>query len=217
MARLTKQMLHWSGTFGAEYTKRNHMTVDQMEALWVKNYGFSRSSVNQRFLDGFDKSMRILEVGSNIGNQLLCLRRQGFRNLYGVELQHYPLVIARANFTPITFIQASAFQLPFRSGFFDLVFTSGLLIHIAPEHISQVIGEIHRCTKRYIWGVEYYATEYTIVPYRGHNGLCWKADFAKLFIGTFGDLTLRRQEFFNYLDSGNIDTMYLLEKNTRNP
>lgn len=212
MAKFTKQMLHWSGSFGAEYTKRNAMTLDQMEQLWVRNYGFTRSSVNLRFLDGLDKSMRILEVGANIGNQLLCLRRQGFTNLYGVELQYFPITLARASSPDITFFQASAFELPFTSGAFDLIFTSGLLIHIAPEDLSGVMGEIYRCTRRFIYGAEYYSDVYTPVEYRGHRALLWKGDFPGMFLTKFSALRCRMQERHRYLEDNNVDVMYLLEK-----
>lgn len=212
MAKLTKQMLHWSGSFGAEYSERNAMTLDQMEQLWVRNYGFTRSSVNQRFLGGLDKSIRILEVGSNIGNQLLCLKRQGFSNLYGVELQYSPITIAKASAPNLTLAQASAFELPFGTDAFDLVFTSGLLIHIAPEDLSAVMDEIYRCTRRLIYGAEYYSKVYTSVEYRGHGALLWKGDFPGMFLAKFPTLRRRMQEHHRYLENENIDVMYLLEK-----
>ena len=96
--------------------------------------------------------------------------------------------------------------------FFDLVFTSGLLIHIAPEDITVVLDEIHRCTKQYIWCFEYYSDVYTKIEYRGRTDLLWKTNFAKLFSDHFSDLKLVKEEHFKYLSHDNVDTMFLLQK-----
>lgn len=93
-----------------------------------------------------------------------------------------------------------------------MVFTSGLLIHIPPSNIEEVLKEIHRCTKKYIWGLEYFAEEYEEVKYRGHNDLLWKADFPKLYLDTFKDIKLIKQKRFKYLDNDNEDIMFLFKK-----
>jgi pseudaminic acid biosynthesis-associated methylase len=183
-----------------------------MDDLYQKNYGVSRTNLNNDFLDGIDKKSRILEVGCNVGCQLGILQRMGFSNLYGVELQAGAVEIARKGTENINVIQGSAFDIPFRDGFFDLVFTSGVLIHISPDDISQAMAEIYRCTRKYIWGFEYYAAEQTEVSYRGHEGLLWKADFAALYQQQFPDLKLIRQEIYPYLDDDNRDVMFLLSK-----
>ena len=60
----------WAGQFGKEYTDRNALSLEEIEALYKGNYGVTRTELNERFLKGIDHSIRILEVGSNIGNQL---------------------------------------------------------------------------------------------------------------------------------------------------
>jgi pseudaminic acid biosynthesis-associated methylase len=115
--------------------------------------------------------MKVLEIGSNVGNQLLCLQEAGFKNLYGIELQSYAVELSKSRTKGINIIQGSAFDIPFKNDFFDLIFTSGLLIHIAPEDITTVLDEIHRCTIKYIWCFEYYSDVYTKIEYRGHTDL----------------------------------------------
>jgi len=159
--------------------------------------------MNLKFLGDLDRDMKVLEVGSNIGNQLLCLQKAGFKNLYGIELQSYAVQLSKSRTKGINIIQGSAF---------DLVFTSGLLIHIAPKDIGRVWDEIQRCTKQYIWGFEYYSDEYTQVDYRGHRDLLWKTNFLKLFLDRFTKLAVVKEEHFKYLDNDNVDTMFLLEK-----
>lgn len=212
MAKITEQMEKWAGEFGREYTDRNALSLEEMEALYKKNYGMTRTELNERFLKEMDRTIRILEVGSNIGNQLLCLQRVGFRNLYGVELQNYAVEFSKSRTRNINIIEGSAFDIPYKNGYFDLVFTAGVLIHINPSDIALVIREIYRCTRKYIWGFEYYADKYTEIPYRGQRNLLWKADFAKLYLNQFGDLELVKEEHLKYLDNDNVDTMFLFRK-----
>jgi pseudaminic acid biosynthesis-associated methylase len=208
----TEQIKQWAGEFGKQYTDRNFMTLDEMEILWKRNYGFTRSHMNEIFLKGIPLNARILEVGSNVGNQLLCLRESGFKNLYGIELQWYAVEMSKRRTKHINIIQGSSFDIPFKDQYFDIVFTSGLLIHIAPYDINYVLDEIYRCSKRFIWGAEYYNDEYVNVVYREKKALMWKGNFSKMFLERFKDLHLLREEFMKYLDNENVDVMYLLEK-----
>jgi len=212
MHNLTEQASKWSGAFGREYTERNPQSIEEMEELYTRNYGLTRTELNRRFLDNLDRSMRILEVGSNVGNQLICLQKMGFDHLYGIELQSYAVEIAKLKSKNINIIQGEASDIPFKDSFFDMVFTSGVLIHIAPKKMPDVLGEIHRCTKKYIFGFEYYSDETKEVPYRGNSDLLWKADFAEKYLERFDDLTLVKEERIKYLGNDNVDAMFLLKK-----
>lgn len=212
MTKTTEQMAAWQGTFGKEYTDRNALTLDEMEELYRKNFGVTRSDLNRRFLSGMDNSTRILEVGCNIGNQLLSLQKMGFQNLCGIELQPYAVKHCMQRTHHIHGVCASAFNIPFKDGHFDLVFTSGVLIHIHPSDVVDVMKEIHRCTKDYIWGVEYCAPEYTEVTYRGQANLLWKTDFAALYLREFRDLVLDKEEQLKYQFNDNVDSVFLLRK-----
>ncbi|MGA1980103.1 MAG: pseudaminic acid biosynthesis-associated methylase [Sedimentisphaerales bacterium] len=212
MGEITEQIRTWRGTFGKEYTDRNTLTLEQMDELYKRNYGVSRTELNKAFLGDLDRSIKILEVGSNLGNQLLSLQKMGFENLYGIEVNSYAIERAKANTKNINIIRGDAFDIPFKNRYFDLVFTSGVLIHIAPQDTEGAIKEIHRCSRNYIWGFEYYADTYTEVRYRGHNNLLWKTDFAGLYLNFFDDLELVKEKRLKYSDNNNIDTMYLLKK-----
>lgn len=212
MIEMTKQMEKWSGDFGKEYTDRNAFSLEELDTLYKSKYGVTRTELNQRFLEGMDRSIRVLEVGSNVGNQLLCLQSMGFVNLYGIELQSYAVELSKARTKRINIIEGSAFDIPYKDGYFDLVFTSGVLIHINPDDLNTAMREIYRCTSEYIWGFEYYADKYSEIPYRGRRNLLWKADFAKLYQDEFRDLELVKEERIKYLDNDNVDSMYLLEK-----
>lgn len=215
MSRQTPQAEQWDGEFGKAFTDRNLISLEEMDDVYRRQVGVARSEMNARFLGGLDRSLRILEVGSNVGNQLWYLQRMGFTELYGVELSHYALELSKQRTSRINLIQGSAFDLPFKDGFFDLVFTSVVLIHISPKDIRGALAEIHRCSRRYIWGYEYAAESYTEVEYRGKADLLWKTDFAQLYLDTFPGLRLVKQERFPYREGGNVDAMFLLEKTGR--
>jgi pseudaminic acid biosynthesis-associated methylase len=213
MIHVTEQMEKWAGVFGREYTDRNDWSIEDVDAFYLKSYGITRTMMNRQFLMGMPSSMRILEVGCNVGNQLLLLKRMGFTNLYGIELQDYAVEKAKSR-TPahIHIIKGAACDIPFRDGYFDMVFTSGLLIHINPADLHMVLEEIYRCTREYIWGFEYYADLCTEINYRGNKNVLWKNDFAKLYLDSFDDLELIKDDRYKYIDNDNFDAMFLLRK-----
>ena len=212
MLKSTKQMDFWKGDFGKKYTERTTYSVKALDEFYKKTLGQSRNSLNREFLKGIDKNIRVLEVGCNIGQQLRHLQVSGFKNLYGVEIQWDAVEKAKKETKGINIIQGSAFDLPFKDGYFDLVFASGVLIHIAPKDLPSAMREIYRCTNKYIWGLEYYADKPTEINYRGHKGFLWKQDFAKLYLKNFSGLKLLKEKRLKYPDSGNFDTMFLLKK-----
>jgi pseudaminic acid biosynthesis-associated methylase len=212
MNKFTNQMECWEGEFGKEYTDRNALSLQEMELMYKERYGVTRTEMNSKFIGDFDRDIKVLEVGSNIGNQLLCLQKAGFKNLYGIELQSYAVELSKSRTRAINIIEGSAFDIPFKDDFFDLVFTSGVLIHIAPETVSEVLDEMYRCTSQYIWCFEYYSKVYTQIDYRAHAELLWKANFFKLLLDRFSNLRLVREEFFKYLNNDNVDAMFLLQK-----
>ena len=215
MDKITSQEKKWKEEFGNDYTLRNPQDVKGMDRLYIKNYGINRAKLNREFLGKFNHSFKILEVGSNIGIQLVFLQKMGFRNLYGIEINKRAVEISKSITKNIDLIQGSAIDIPFKDNYFDLVFTSGLLIHISPTDIKKVMKEIYRCTKKYIWGFEYYSPNYVEIPYRGNKNMLWKGDFVKKFLNFFRDLKLVKEKKLKHLNSENIDTMFLLKKNGR--
>src|SRR5579864_3508658 len=208
----TPQARIWQGEFGRDYTDRNTFDREQLDRLWFDNYGISRSSINREFLELTPKDASFLEVGCNVGNQLVMLRHLGYSNLAGIEIQDYALQVARSRLENVPLQQGSALALPFEDNSFDVVFTSGVLIHIAPEDLPRAMSEIHRCTRKYIWGMEYFSAKPATVNYRGHDRLLWKMNYAQEYLSSFPDLELVREQLLPYLGNQNVDTMFLLRK-----
>jgi len=208
----TPQTAVWKGDFGREYTDRNTLDIEGIDELYRKNYGLTRTEINKTFLRDISKEASFLEVGCNTGNQLLMLHRMGWSNLSAVELQPYAVDVASNRLPDIPIKLGSALAVPFADSAFDVVFTSGVLIHIAPEDLPHAMDEIHRTSREYIWGLEYYAPEVTEVTYRAHRSLLWKMDFARRYLERFDDLELVREQRLPYLNSENVDTVFLLRK-----
>lgn len=212
---ITPQIEFWSGEFGRDYTDRNTYTPESWDAFYRHHFGVTKLEMNADALGDLPKDARILEVGCNIGLQLLGFQRMGFTNLYGIELQHYAVEKAKSMTSGIQIIQGSGFDLPFKDGFFDLICTNGVLIHNAPDDHPAFMGEIVRCSKRLVMGFEYYSEELTSIPYRGQTGFLWKTDFAKRWSTLFPELKLTYQRIYPYLsaqESGNRDCVFILGK-----
>jgi pseudaminic acid biosynthesis-associated methylase len=211
----TKQVDFWSGDFGKEYTDRNPQNLEGLEQLYKKYFGLKRTELNEEFLSGLNKDIRILEVGCNIGLQLLALQKNGFTNLYGIELQPYAVEKSKQIIKNVNIIQGSGFDIPFKDNYFDLVYTSGVLIHISPTDLPKIMKEMIRCTKNFIWGFEYYSSELKEINYRGNQGFLWKANYPSLFLDQTDNLEIVKRQNYPYLtdaEKGNEDICYLIKK-----
>lgn len=207
----TKQIEFWKSDFGKEYTDRNTFMYEEWDEVYKKTWGKSKEELNQPFFENLSKDINILEVGCNTGMQLRCLQKMGFHNLYGIELQPYAVERSKEFSQNINIIQGSGFDIPFKDNFFDLVFTNGVLIHISPDDLNAIMSEMYRCSKSLIWGFEYYHESLMAIDYRGNDDKLWKGDYAKIFSENF-NLQIVKQTFHPYVNSSNIDSMYLLKK-----
>ena len=205
------QEKEWESTFGDEYTERNLLNED-LDELNMKVYGLTQKELAEEFLSGIDRSAKILEVGSNIGSQLVYLEKMGFKNLYAIELNKKSIEICRQKNNNINVVYGSALDIPFKDDYFDLVFTAGLLLHIAPENLKKAMHEIQRCSKRYIWCLEPFSESIQEVCYHGENNMMWKGNFCKIFLENFSNVKLVKKRKLKYLENNNFDKMFLLEK-----
>lgn len=213
MKNITGQMKKWMSKFGVDYTRRNSLTLSELNGLYRKQFGITRSELNKSFIGKLSRDINILEVGSNIGNQLLLLQKMGFMNLWGIELNSYAVEVSKSRTKGINIVRSSALDMPFKDEYFDVVFTSGVLIHINPGDIKRVMEEIYRCSKKLIWGFEYYSKDYENVIYRKEKKLLWKADFCRIYMNHFRKLKLLKEQRLKYLQNPALeDNMFLLRK-----
>jgi len=208
---MTQQEEIWQGKFGKDYTDRNLKARERSD--WFNKNGMKRINLNNDFLKTIRKDSKILEVGCNVGNQLKLLKDMGYSDIWGIEIQGDAVERAKKHTSNINIINASAFDIPFKNKYFDLVFTSGVLIHISPNDIEKVLDEIYRCSKKYIWGYEYFIpVGYEMIKWHGKKDMLWKTDFAKLFLDRFPDLKVVKRKIIDCEEDNNQDIMYLLKK-----
>jgi pseudaminic acid biosynthesis-associated methylase len=213
---MTTQLDAWMGSFGQDFTNRFDIPLEEADARSQKEIGRTLTDSFRTLLDGLTVE-RVLEVGCNVGQKLAILNRFGKYQLYGIEPQRQALRLARERLPEVNLIEGDAFELPFRDGFFDLVYTSVVLIHVAPADLPRALGEIHRVSRRYIMGLEYHSDRLEEVQYRGQSGLLWKTDFEARYKELFPELQTVRSETFEYDRtvygrSGLFDKHFLLSK-----
>lgn len=195
----TPQLALWRSEFGREYTDRNDREVPERVEAW-------------RALLGGIAPAAALEVGCNIAWNLVYLDRLGVHELYGVEPQRDVVERARLRHPQFTLVHGTAFALPFRDEFCDLVFTSGVLIHIAPESLGSALDEIYRVSRRWIVAIEYDSPTELEIPYRGHAGALWKRDHGAAWQTRFPNLVPVRRLELGAAQGYDDCTAHLFEK-----
>lgn len=195
----TAQLALWRSEFGRDYTDRNDHERPERIGAW------------RRLLDGIAPA-RVLEVGCNVGWNLEYLRGLGVPHLYGIEPQAYAVARARGRGPAFGVLQGTAFDLPFRDRWFDLAFTSGVLIHISPETIGAALDELHRVSRRWIAAIEYDHPTEQEVAYRGHAGALWKRDHGALWRALHPGLRLVRRLELGAADGYDDCTAHLFDK-----
>ena len=178
-----RQVEFWRGDFGNAYTNRNNLQPDLARARVAMWSRILRHTVSA-------PPASILEVGANIGINLRALRTLTGARLMALEPNDKARgilledeVVAPGDVKPGL---ASAIDWP--DGAADLVFTSGVLIHIHPDQLHESMREIHRCAARWIVCVEYFADRPMEVDYRGHSEVLFKRDFGSEWLDLFPSL-----------------------------
>ena len=195
----------WRGSFGREYTDRNAAKGERRQRFWSDL--LAAISVDS-----------VLEVGCNVGLNLRWIRPLVARAA-GVDVNEYPLPRLRVAVPGVRAAAAAARELPFRDGTFDLVFTTGVLIHVAPDSLALAMREIVRCSRRYVLCGEYFAESPTEVFYRGHAGALFKQDFGARYQELFPGLKLLERGRLLDEDGWDNDevTFWLFEKAAAGP
>ncbi len=187
----SRQLDAWRGDFGDSYLGRNEADeamISARVAMWTR--------ILRPLAD--DPPQSILEIGANIGLNLRALAGLTTARLIALE----PNSCARQRLvddgvvSPDHAHDGSADHIPLDDGAVDMAFTSGVLIHIAPQDLDASCAEIHRVSGRYIACAEYFADTPEDVRYRGRDGLLFKRDFGAFWMDRHADLRLVDYGFF---------------------
>ena len=210
------QLKKWTSDFGNDYTSRNNRkTIKSFDNLYKKQFGFTRTEINNKYTRYFKKNFKFLEVGCNVGFQLDILKKKKFTNLSGIEVQEKAIDIGRKKSPYINFYKSSSDNLSFLPNqSFDVVCTTNFLIHLNESNLLKTINEMTRLSAKYIWCMEYYSNSRKEIIYRGKKNLLWKDNFKKKFLKKhFKLIKSEKIPYSNIEEKGNIDEIFLLKKN----
>lgn len=185
----TPQEDFWAGAFGDAYVERN-----QGES-WVA----ANTALFAAVLGRTHGVRSVLEVGANIGLNLLAIRRLlPQAELTAIEINTKAVERLRAlGGIDVRAISLLDFEPDRRH---DLVLSKGVLIHMEPRTLPAVYATLHRASSRYVCLAEYYSPTPVEVPYRGHQGFLFKRDFAGEMLDQFSDLRLLDYGFAYHRD-----------------
>jgi len=208
MANDNAQIEAWRNEFGDSYIGRNPASIENIRR---RTNAFAEIFLHLRGA----KPTSILEVGCNIGINLRALKNLTSAKLHALE----PNPNAREVLTQDNVLEEGRLKegmgtsIPFDDESMDLVFTSGVLIHVPPADLDQVYKEIHRVSGKYILCAEYFSQKPETIPYRGRDDLLFKQDFGGLWLDTFPDLEVMATGFFWKRTTGLDDlTWWLFRK-----
>lgn len=161
---MNEQEEWWKGEAGDAYTERNRVNWWGRVPFWAKVMGETRPT-------------SVMELGCNSGWNLMAIRALGYEGLMlGLEINEKAAA------------QALAWKLDVRPNLpaltnwrYGLVFTAGVLIHVAPTRIRQTMRDLIERSERYVLAVEYEADQEEEIEYRGERGKLWKRPFGKMY------------------------------------
>jgi len=200
----------WMGEFGDLYVERNK-TIEQVNASFDELLGITLENLLSSFFDDLNRNYKILEVGCNVGLNLSILKKMGFKNLYGIEINEKAIKIAKQRNPEIKFFHSSIEKFETDQKF-DLVFTAGVLIHINPESLSNIIQKIYSLTDKFIFGYENFSENLTKLDYREHSNILWKQNFPELYHKIFPNLITVKEKIYPYKNDNLQDVAFLLKK-----
>lgn len=200
----TEQETFWAGEFGNEYISRNE-NVNLLAAKILFWSGIVRKG---------EAISSCLELGANIGLNLKALGvLLPCLQMTGVEI-NAKAAEECAKLERVKVVNTSILEYKSEEQF-DLVFTSGVLIHINPDMLPMVYDVLYRHSKKYILVSEYYNLTPMEINYRGNKGKLFKRDFAGEIMARYPSLHLIDYGFRYHgaLDSeGEDSTWFLMEK-----
>lgn len=189
----------WAGEFGKAYLERNKVDTRKRIPFW-------RTIVEKADLHATES--KVLEIGCSRGHNLLALNQCGVDVTIGIDINRDAVAEARA--AGLLVMHGDPVLAPLFGPSFDLVFTAGVLIHIAPAEITDAMRSIASATKRYVLAIEYEADFEVEIEYRDHKNAMWKRPYGQMY-GELG---------FKIVDTGNLGpedgfdktTFWLMEK-----
>ena len=130
----------------------------------------------------------VLELGANTGVNLKAFR-EFFPDIEVAAIEINENAVDSLSQMGIPVLHGSLLSERFTTSF-DLTFTSGVLIHIAPENLDSAYAALFEQSHRLILIAEYYSPRAEEINYRGHQRRMWRRDFAGDLLDKYPSLDL---------------------------
>jgi len=159
----------WRGDFGKDYLQRNQPDYRARVPFWTH-------ILEQTGASSF------LDVGCNAGWNLEALRHISEEYVMsGIDVNREALDRAQTKGFDVHEGRADEIVTRFGPGAAEMVITSGVLIHIAPEDLTATMQAIVDVSSHWVVAVEYESDPAREILYRGHTGKCWARPYGRLY------------------------------------
>lgn len=172
---IPKQEVFWRDIYAEEYISRNNN--------FDLNSGIKAWAQMTKNLEGVTS---VLECGCNIGrniNILDHLMPEAEKTI--VEISPAAFNIVTSRYKLVDPQNCSIQSSDFKGKQFDLVFTTGVLIHIAPENLLDNLSKIYTLSRRYILFCEMFSRTPKTVRYKDEDDLLFTRDYGRFFLENF--------------------------------
>lgn len=161
---------------------------------WLKNFQYIKR--NNSFDNKLGKKVwydllknkkidSILECGSNIGRNLKQINlAYPKKKLSFIELNKKAFKICSLNKNIENSYNSSIQDCKILKNTYDLVFTSGVLIHLNDKTLNKVIPKIIDWSKNFVIVLEYFSTTKIEKTYRGKKNLLFLREYGEEFLKT---------------------------------
>ncbi|MGD1151775.1 MAG: pseudaminic acid biosynthesis-associated methylase [Syntrophales bacterium] len=202
----TDQEAFWAGEFGNEYIGRNY-SDDELRIA-------GRIALYSKMLARTVGVKSVLEFGANIGANVRVIKQLIPKvKMSVIEINEKAAAHLRTMGLEKVYNMSALEFKPARK--WDIVITSGLLIHINPDALPRLYKNLYESSGRYVFICEYYNPTPVAIEYRGHKDRLFKRDFAGDMLDKYSDLRLIDYGFSYHRDPvfpvGDA-TWFLLEK-----
>jgi pseudaminic acid biosynthesis-associated methylase len=171
------------------------MTDRIQDTFWSEEYAKNYARKNSGFNDELGKegwshmlakadlqTKTFLEVGCNIGRNLDQLKLLD-PDMKGsvVEISPEALAYVQSRHELERQFCGPVQEAQFPPAYFELVFTSGVLIHVPPTDLAAVMNKMFTWSSKYILIAEYFNRTPISIEYQGRKDLLFKCDFGGMF------------------------------------
>jgi pseudaminic acid biosynthesis-associated methylase len=198
-------------------------TEEYADSYILKNSAFDNELGRQgwaKILDKADLAQKnYLELGCNIDRNLDQLRLlDPSLKPSVIEINSKALDFVRSKHELQQSFCGPVQEADFPRASFELVFTCGVLIHIPPEELLDVMAKMHKWSSKFIVISEYFNRTPVSIEYQGRSNLLFKRDFGAMFADNF-DVSLVDYGFLwgRIFDAAGFDdvTWWLFDKNVK--